>query len=104
MSVLEIEEVQSFAESASLSQVAEGAAQWMKIRVRREGKTVVELTQGASAIERLETMLDDSLKQRIRASGVDLAELAASTRERGYRSGPLFAMNDGAKEVAVWLE
>jgi hypothetical protein len=80
------------------------AARWMKIRVRRNGNTVVELTHPASAVERLSAMLDDGLKSRISAHGVDLVELAADTRRRGFQSGPLFAMSDGCKDVEVWLE
>jgi hypothetical protein len=80
------------------------AAQWMKVRVRRDGQTIVELTHAASAVERLASMLDDNLKKRIGATGVDLEALASSVRQSGYRSGPLFVMNEGNKEVKVWLE
>lgn len=105
MNTLSVSESQPL--SNGVSKTALGGAEpakWMKIRVRRNGQTVVELTHAASVVERLSSMLDDNLKQRIGASGVDLEALAVNVRQRGYRSGPLFDMNEGNKEVNVWLE
>jgi len=105
MDALRLDEVQPLSTGGRESAPESArAAQWMKIRVRRNGQTVVEMTQSASAIEHLGSMLDDNLKKRIGASGVELETLVAEVRQRGYRSGPLFAMDDGQKEVKVWLE
>jgi hypothetical protein len=76
----------------------------LKIRVRRNGATVVEMTQPASTVERLDSFLDDGIKQRIADQGVDLEAVVESSRLRGFAPAPLFSYTDGPKEVAVWLE
>lgn len=79
-------------------------AESLKIRVRRDGVTVVEMTQPASTVERLDNFLDAGLRQRIANQGVDIDAVVESSRRRGFVPAPLFSYTDGPKEVAVWLE
>jgi hypothetical protein len=79
-------------------------AKSLKIRVRRNGVTVVEMTQPRSTVERLDSFLDDGMKRRIAEQGVDLDAVVESSRQSGFAPAPLFSYTDGPKEVAVWLE
>jgi hypothetical protein len=79
-------------------------AESLKIRVRRDGVTVVEMTQPGSTVERLDMFIDDALRRRIAEQGVDLDAVVESARLRGFAPAPLFSYTDGPKEVAVWLE
>ena len=81
-----------------------GQSQWLKLRVRRGGRVVAELTFPASSIERLDDLLDDDLRQKIAAQGVDLAAVVDSSRTAGFEPGPIFELVNSEKEVAVWLE
>lgn len=76
----------------------------LKIRVTEAGKTKVELTCPATAIDELGSLIDDDLLARIKAQGNDLAQLTADVRRRGYAPGPIFGLREAAKEVRVWLE
>jgi len=79
-------------------------ARHLKIRVRDNGKTKVELTGYAAGIDDLEGLLGDDLSANIRARGIDLASLVTDVRRRGYAPGPVFELEEGAKRVDVWLE
>ena len=79
-------------------------AKYLKIRVREDGRTKVELTSYAAGIDDLNDLLDDDLKQRIAAQQIDLPAVVAEVRHRGYTPGPVFNMTEGSKEVAVWLQ
>ncbi|QDU95430.1 ABC1 kinase family protein [Lignipirellula cremea] len=79
-------------------------ATWLRVRVVREGRTQVQLSQPAMGIERLEELLDDELKQRILLAGIDLQKSVEAVRSRGYAPGPVFELVDEEKEVRVWLE
>ncbi len=81
-----------------------GTARWLKIRVRRAGQTVVELTQPAAAIERLAELLDETLTRRIENGGSCLASIVQDIRRRGYAPGVVFALQDHEKDVSVSLE
>lgn len=79
-------------------------ARQLKIRVCEAGRTKVELSCPAVAIESLERQLDDELLLRIRAQGHDLASITCDIRRRGYTPGPVFSLCEQGKEVCVWLE
>lgn len=85
---------------ASVSRVA----CWLKVRVRRAGQTIVQLTLPGDAVERLSTLLDDALLRRIREQSIDLDRLTAAIRQRGFTPGPVFELTDDDREIAVWLE
>jgi predicted unusual protein kinase regulating ubiquinone biosynthesis (AarF/ABC1/UbiB family) len=79
-------------------------AKHLKIRVTEAGQTKVQLTQAAMNIERLHELLDDDLQVRIANSGIDLVAILREVRQRGYAPGPVFRLNEGAKQIEVSLE
>lgn len=79
-------------------------ARFLKVRVRRGGKTVVQLKQNAAAVDDLADLLDDEVKNKIAARSIELREIIRSVRSRGYAPGPVFELKEGEKEVRVWLE
>ncbi len=58
-------------------------ARYLKIRVRQNGRTKVELTQYASSIDNLDALLDEDVKQRIQRQGINLAQIVSDVRRRG---------------------
>lgn len=79
-------------------------ARYLKIRVCQQGQTKVQLTQPSRAIDRLDELLDDELKRRIAAKGVDLKRLQTEVRRRAYAAGELFRLQEEDKTVEAWLE
>jgi len=79
-------------------------ARHLKIRVRKNGITKVELTSYASGVDHLDELLDDDLHERITAHGINLTEVISDVRQRGYTPGPVFELEEADKEVHVWLE
>ena len=79
-------------------------ARHLKIRVRENGRTKVELTQYASSIDHLDDVLDDDVKRRITEQGIDLAEIVSDARRGGYAPTQLFELTEGVKHIEVWLE
>ena len=76
----------------------------MRIRVVEGDVTKVQLSQCATNIERIHELLDDDLKRRIRLASIDLDQILAEVRQRGYAPGPVFRLEEGQKRVEVWLE
>jgi hypothetical protein len=79
-------------------------ARYLKIRVTEHGRTKVELTCYASGIDDLDELLDADLRHRIASQNINLATVVADVRRRGYRPGPVFKLDEGIKQVDVWLE
>jgi predicted unusual protein kinase regulating ubiquinone biosynthesis (AarF/ABC1/UbiB family) len=79
-------------------------AKHLKIRVTERGRVKVELTSYASGIDDLDHLLDEDLRRRIDAQGIDLPRIVRDVRCRGYAPGPVFTLAEGEKRVEVWLE
>jgi hypothetical protein len=79
-------------------------ARYLKMRVREDGRTKVELTQYASGIDRLDDLLDQDVKQRIKQQGIDLIQIVADVRRGGYAPTKVFELTEGPKQIEVWLE
>lgn len=79
-------------------------ARYLKIQVRRNGTTRVQLSFPADAIERLDDLLSDEVKERIAQHGANLVELVDVVRRRNFTAGPVFSMQRDEKQVDVWLE
>ena len=79
-------------------------ARYLKIRVRENGRTKVELTQNASNIENLDGLLGEDMKQRIVRQGIDLAQIVSDVRRQGYAPTQIFELIEGSKHIEVWLE
>lgn len=79
-------------------------AKHLKIRVRRDGETKVQLTSPLHVIDNLAETLDEQLRGQIEARNIDLAEIVEQVRRSGYRPQEVFLLDGEAKEVRVWLE
>ena len=79
-------------------------ARYLKIRVRENGSTKVELTGYSMGIDDLEELLGEELAAKIRDRGIDLSAIVSDVRRRGYSPGRVFELEEGTKHVAVWLE
>ncbi len=81
-------------------------AKHLRIRVTEQGRTKVSLTFPASAVERLDELMDDDLTKRLTERSIDLPAIVRETRSRAYAPQTLFALDETtkAKAVQVWLE
>lgn len=79
-------------------------ARHLIIRVRRDGETRVKLASPLHVIDNLEAAMDQEVLERVRRRRIDLADLAARARASGYAPQELFRLDDGDREVRVWLE
>ncbi len=79
-------------------------AQHLKIRVKENGQTKVQITFHAAVIENLETLIADEIKERIERQGVKLSELVDDVRRRCYAPGDVFQLTDGSRQASAWLK
>ncbi len=79
-------------------------AQRLKVQVSRNGRLKANVTLAASAIDRLEQFLDEETLSRIQEEKIDLQQITADVRRRGYAPGSVFELSDPRREVKVWLE
>jgi len=75
----------------------------LELCVERDGVVQVRLALPASALERLDELLDVALQARIAAQGIELAALVERARASGYAAQPLFELCDGTRRVKVEL-
>lgn len=76
----------------------------LKIRVQEHGRTKVALTSRAGSIEHLREMLPVEVLQQIKDRQIDLDRIVSDIRRRGYAPGPVFDLQDGDKDIEVFLE
>ncbi len=98
LSRLELPEVKEFQTDFS------SIAKHLKTRVVEDGRTKVEMTQYASAIDRIDELLDQELKDKIEEQGIDLKQIVSDVRSSGYLPGSVFELQNDSKTVTVWLE
>ncbi len=81
-------------------------AQYLRIEVIRDGVQKVSLTMGMSAIEDLDTIIDDDVKERITQQGTNLNEIVRLARQAGYAPSELFTLDQPEKnqQIHVWIE
>jgi len=79
-------------------------AKYLKIRVTRDGVEKAKITMPASAVDRIETLLDPDTIQKIAEANIDLECLLYDIRQQGYAPGLLFKLDQPEREVSVWLE
>ena len=80
------------------------AARHLKIRITENRRTRVELTLPHHSIDDLDDLLDDDVKARIAARGIDLATHVDGVRRRGYAAGEVFALEENGRTIRVWLD
>lgn len=78
-------------------------AKHLHVRVQENGKDKVFLSFPRSAIEYLDEIMTNDLRQRIREQGIDVEDIVRKSRERGYRPMNLFSVERGSKSVSVFL-
>jgi hypothetical protein len=79
-------------------------AQWLKLRVRRQGAIVAQLRFPVEAVERLDAFVDQKLCAKLLARGVAISNIIASAQNSGFAPGTLFEMQEPSQDVAIWLE
>ncbi|MEE9392950.1 MAG: AarF/UbiB family protein [Planctomycetota bacterium] len=81
-------------------------AQSLRVQVSDGGKLVAALTFPAAVIERLETLIDPSLRSKIEAQGIVLQDIVSRARRAGYAPIELLQFDDVAnsRHVRLWLE
>jgi hypothetical protein len=64
----------------------------------------VDLTFRAALAESLPDLLPPELEEKLHARGLDVRRIAAGAAERQFAPAELFRLDEGAKQVRVWLE
>lgn len=82
----------------------EGAARYLRVRVTQGSITRVALTFRADVTAHLEELLPDDLPRRLAARGLDPAAIGAAAVASGLRPSELFHLDEGDRQVRVWLE
>ena len=64
------------------------------------------MTFPGSAVDNLDDLMDDELRRRLDARGVDVAALVRNVHRSAYVPQTLFTLDeaDGTRGVRVWLE
>ncbi len=81
-----------------------GMARRLKIRVKDQGRTKVELTMRASQVESLADLLPEGLSERLAKRNIHVQTLISEVRKNGYQAGPIFELDEGDRRVELWLE
>ena len=76
----------------------------LHISVVENGADRVSLTFGAGATDNLPDLVPYELRRRLHERAIDLVSIAQNARQNNYAPGELFALEDGAKRVRVWLQ
>ncbi len=81
-------------------------ASHLRITVTQGDEQKVSLALPASAIERLDTVLDQDLSDRIRERGISIDDVVRRARRNGYGPGELFVFSckTTGRLVRMWLE
>jgi len=103
MTTLESTPVQPRLKS-SQGQTVPTEAESLKIRVLENGSPKVELTFKACAVDNLEDLIPAEHRSKLDQRGIQLEALIRECRQNQYRPCTLFSLNDGPKEIKVWLE
>ncbi|MFT5051415.1 MAG: putative unusual protein kinase regulating ubiquinone biosynthesis (AarF/ABC1/UbiB family) [Chlamydiales bacterium] len=78
-------------------------AEHLLIRVTDDGKVKVQLSLPANAVERIDSLLAEDVRQRIDERGIKLPELLKRVRSNQYAPQELFRLEEGTKVIEVWL-
>lgn len=78
-------------------------AQHLCIRVTDQDTVKAKISLPASAVERLDELLDEDVRQRIQARDISLADLVVQARVNQYVPQELFRLEEQDKVFEVWL-
>lgn len=81
-------------------------ARHLRIRVTHQGHTKVFLTFRSDAVDNLDELMDDEIKNRVRTQGIDLPAIVRRVRQTIYAPQDLFRIEESGSQrgVRVWLE
>jgi predicted unusual protein kinase regulating ubiquinone biosynthesis (AarF/ABC1/UbiB family) len=80
------------------------ASSALKISVTRDGQQVVRLSFAASAVNHLDELVPDAMRENLAARNIDVRMLGREAASNGYQPGQLLSLVDEATTVRVWLE
>jgi hypothetical protein len=80
------------------------AAKNLRVRVCAGGQTRADLTFPARAAESLADLMPEHVAMQARARGLDIDAIAQRATQAGLPAGELFSLDEGGKQVRVWLE
>jgi hypothetical protein len=76
----------------------------LRVRVQEAGTVRVDLTFPARAAEHLHELMPEDLVAKLQARSLDVQQIAAEAVQRHLAPGELFVLEEGSKQVRVWLE
>ena len=76
----------------------------LRIRVEDQGELKVQLTFPTAAVSQLADLVPEELKDRLTSQGINVPAIASEATARDYPAGDLFSLQDGPKQVRVWIE
>lgn len=79
-------------------------AAFLRIRVIESGVSKADLTFSAEAADNLTDMVPLELREKLLGRSIDLKTATLKIQRSGYAPGPVFQLDDGAKQIRVWLE
>lgn len=89
----------------TLAQPTAGAsAANLRIRVERDGKTVVALTFRARVAADLRDLMPDDVIEQLELRKIDLAEISNRVVRSRFAPSELFELEENGKSIRVWLE
>ena len=78
-------------------------ARWLRVRVTEGKRQVVWLEMPARAVDELETVIPEDVRQKI-GPDYDLAAIRSRAQASGYQPAELFTARAGDRFYRVWLE
>ena len=83
---------------------SEMLADSLRIRVTEWGKDRVALAFSAAATDHLADLIPPDLGPKLKARGIAIPTIVDRAKASHYAPGELFCLEDGPKQVRVWLE
>ena len=79
-------------------------AKYLLIQVSENGMTKVRVTSPLHVVDDLEGSMDAETLAKVRRRGIDLARIVAGVRASGYAPQDVFTLNEGPRQIRVWLQ
>jgi predicted unusual protein kinase regulating ubiquinone biosynthesis (AarF/ABC1/UbiB family) len=80
-----------------------GMATSLCILVTEGGREKVRVTLPAAAVDGLDDLIDDDLRTKIAAKGIDVDVIVRRAQGSAYAPQELFSLREASREVRVWL-
>jgi predicted unusual protein kinase regulating ubiquinone biosynthesis (AarF/ABC1/UbiB family) len=79
-------------------------AKYLLIQVNEQGAMKVRLTSPLHVVDDLENAMDPETLAKVRNRGIDLAAIVSRVRASGYAPQEVFTLDEGPKQIRVWLQ